>query len=212
MLLEGAYHRSMAVKAKIQPGLRETHPTVPSLAHKFPIAFVQGLGLRPIDLHDGTSHSQSLSPLQIQTKFRADGHPRVSFGRSRHHTQAWPSFSRMCIACKFDAKDQKTSDAMNDINAMSAAELKSELIEMGVSITDCFEKSDLRTRLREARSRMTPKRDLQGQMLRAGGVKTRLVRLRADEGSLGDNIKIDDKCYYAITLRFSESGGWSADL
>ncbi len=57
--------------------------------------------------------------------------------------------------CKFDAKNQKTSDAMNDINAMSAAELKSELIEMGISITDCFEKSDLRTRLLEARSRKT---------------------------------------------------------
>ncbi len=58
----------------------------------------------------------------------------------------------------------------------------SELIALRVSITDCFQKSDLKTRLHESSSRLNPKNSLQEQMLRAGAVKTQLVQLYAGEG------------------------------
>jgi hypothetical protein len=217
MLLESAYHHSMAVKVEIKPQpaphVYEANPAAqknPMLAHNFPFAFVQGHVLRTFNL-DRATYSPSRGPLQVQTKFGARRHSRFGFYHFRRHAPASPKFSSMCIAGKFDATNPKPSDTMEDINMMSSAELKSELLEMGISITDCFEKSDLKTRLQEARSRVTSKINLRGQMLRAGGVKTRLVRLRADEGSLGDNIQIDDKCYYAITLHFSDSGGSLAD-
>jgi hypothetical protein len=195
--------------------LYEAHPAAQQshTLQKFPFGFVHVLGLKRADLHGRTSDSKCCGRLHLHSDLGAAGHPmlvqrpnRFSFGLRRR------SCSASLVMCTAGNSDPQTYDAMEDINAMSSAELKSELLAMGISITDCFEKSDLKSRLQEARSRVTSKTSLQRQMLRAGGVKTKLVRLRADEGSLGDNVRIDDKCYYAITLHFSESGGLCADF
>ena len=90
---------------------------------------------------------------------------------------------------------------------MSTSELKVKLKSLGINTMDCFEKSDLRSRLREAQISTELKPNLFKDMLKAGGVQLTLIRLRAKEGSLGSDIQIDDKSYYAVKLRVIDDRG-----
>ena len=96
----------------------------------------------------------------------------------------------------------------SDLENMRAAEIKQELFKRGISYAGLFEKSELVQKLaaalaEDAQSWETES-GLAEQLCQMGGFRVPLSRLMAREGTLGSDVRIDEKDYYAVRCRFPD--------
>eukprot|EP00640_Fibrocapsa_japonica_P001175 CAMPEP_0113934750 /NCGR_PEP_ID=MMETSP1339-20121228/2031_1 /TAXON_ID=94617 /ORGANISM="Fibrocapsa japonica" /LENGTH=424 /DNA_ID=CAMNT_0000936669 /DNA_START=68 /DNA_END=1339 /DNA_ORIENTATION=+ /assembly_acc=CAM_ASM_000762 len=96
-------------------------------------------------------------------------------------------------------------DVYAEVKSMRAAEIKKELNSYRISTSDCFEKEELVQRLVQARI------DRSGESLNAG-VKVPLRCFTPRDGVLGEDVKLDEKSYFAINVALPELGVESADF
>jgi hypothetical protein len=127
---------------------------------------------------------------------------QISYRVDKRAKSTQSQFSHTCIR----ASSNYDSTSPEDISSMSTADLKLRLKALGISTNDCFERTELLSRLLAVQS-VALEPSVFNEMLKAGGVQMTLVRLKAKEGSLGSAIQIDDKSYYAVKLRLIDSGG-----
>ena len=91
------------------------------------------------------------------------------------------------------------------IDQMSSAELKSRLRSLGIPHSDCFEKSELQIRFREATYCQSNQAQLISDMFAAGGVLLNISR-PTFPSSRNDG-EIDQKGHFAIRLHLYNFGG-----
>jgi len=109
---------------------------------------------------------------------------------------------------------------VDEVSALRASLIKSELKELGIDCSDLFEKNELVERLvlsRMERASAKEKGERKAGAVEAlrkfgGGVNVPLKRLRAREGTLGSHVRVDEKDYYAIELSFPNFEGVRADF
>ena len=99
-----------------------------------------------------------------------------------------------------------------DIERLRAGEIKERLFQRGISHTGLFEKPELVDKLLTALADETNKpsnaevdaSELVDQLCQLGGFRAPLSRMMAREGTLGENVRIDEKDYYAVRAKFPD--------
>jgi hypothetical protein len=99
-----------------------------------------------------------------------------------------------------------------EVEQMRAGEIKEQLFKRGISYAGLYEKSELVDKLVAAYAEQTAasvqddnmSSALAKQLCQLGGFRTELMRLMAREGTLGANVRIDEKDYYAVKATFSD--------
>ena len=153
-----------------------------------PLAFVVTLPYTP---RPSQYSSVRIHPLALQSELKLRQFPKRYFSRP---------LDALC-AKQFDADSSAAYDNM------STADLQKKLKDLGVSYADCFEKHELQSRLKAVKESIASKISIRQQMLKAGGLDVKLIRLRCEEGSLGSDVQIDERCHYAVKLRLTENAG-----
>ena len=112
----------------------------------------------------------------------------------------------------------RASAEREEIERLRAGEIKERLFQRGISHAGLFEKSELVDKLLAALADETNKpsnaevdalknddaSELVDQLCQLGGFRAPLSRMMAREGTLGENVRIDEKDYYAVRTKFPE--------
>ena len=110
-----------------------------------------------------------------------------------------------------------------EVQKMRAADIKEELFKRGISYAGLFEKSELVAKLvmaRESERQAGQEREreasaqsrLTDQLCSLGGFRVPLSRLMAREGTLGADVRIDEKDYFAVRAAFPDLNADDAEF